>query len=422
MPVDTRINIPFIPQEGITAQILSAIQMANEQHFHQQQIGLQQQQTGIQQQQANTAASKAPSEIEEAKARTGLYGVQAQHQQVQLDNMRRTQQMFDSPVDTTQLPKGQWLPTGTPQHLAPLLSPMIPKDLTEQEKNVIEAGAREGQEVARNSGNMGDYYKTVRQGIDSIATARNATMKPEGERALGSDRVDQLNQGMQARWQVLNPGQDLPKSFILPATATQKDFEHTDKLLEAVEKAHGVKAQQDTANAMHQETLRLQKENAGRKDSDFIDKNYVKPANDTEKSYQMFVDAYNNRNDAKTGAESMLALSTHLNTTFGNVKGARVTKDMIQEHLGARSVSDSAQVAVQKLSNGDVLSQDQWDAFKGLITQSRNLSWQTVQKEAKRRDVDVSGSLPADLKGGKAGGGLSPEAAAYLKSQGVPVP
>jgi hypothetical protein len=47
-----------------------------------------------------------------------------------------------------------------------------------------------------------------------------------------------------------------------------------------------------------------------------------------------------------------------------------------------------------------VLSPNQWDAFKGLISQSRNLSWGTVQKEAKRRGVDVSGSLPDDVKGG----------------------
>ena len=137
-----------------------------------------------------------------------------------------------------------------------------------------------------------------------------------------------------------------------------------------------------------------------RKDADFIDKNYVKPANDAEKSYQMFMEAYNNRNNAKTGAESMLALSTHLATTFGNVKGARVTKDMIEHHLGARGVSDKVLVAVQKLTNGDVLSPDQWDAFKSLISNSRKLNWETAQKEAKRRDVDISGSVPKDVSGG----------------------
>lgn len=134
------------------------------------------------------------------------------------------------------------------------------------------------------------------------------------------------------------------------------------------------------------------------KDQDFIDKNYVKPANDKEQSYQMFVDAYNNRNNAKTGAESMLALSQHLATTFGTVKGSRVTKDMIEHHLGARGITDKMLVAVQRLVNGDALSPDQWDEFKHLIGQSRKLAWDTAQKEAKRRDVDISGSVPEDLK------------------------
>ena len=93
------------------------------------------------------------------------------------------------------------------------------------------------------------------------------------------------------------------------------------------------------------------------------DKAYVQPAEQVEKSYQMMNQAYNEYQgaaaqgkDLPTGAQSMVALSTHLATTFGNVKGSRITKDMIQEHLGARSISDAASVAIQKLTNGDVLS------------------------------------------------------------------
>lgn len=151
---------------------------------------------------------------------------------------------------------------------------------------------------------------------------------------------------------------------------------------------------------LQREGLDIRQQQADRQDTNFIDKNYVKPANDAEKSYQMFMDAYNNRNNAKTGAPSMLALSTHLATTFGNVKGSRVTKDMIQEHLGARGISDKALVAVQKLTNGDVLSENQWNEFRDLIANSRRLNWEAAQKEAKRRNVDISGSLPADLQGG----------------------
>jgi hypothetical protein len=149
--------------------------------------------------------------------------------------------------------------------------------------------------------------------------------------------------------------------------------------------------------------------NAGKGALSSLNKDYVKPANDVEKSYQMMNNAYNDYKAAAakgqelpTGAESMLALSTHLSTTFGNVKGSRVTKDMIEHHLGARSVPDSAVVAVQRLTNGDVLSPDQWDAFHKLIGESRKLSWGTAVKEAKRANLPVD-FLPPDLQGEGAG-------------------
>jgi len=142
---------------------------------------------------------------------------------------------------------------------------------------------------------------------------------------------------------------------------------------------------------------------ASRKDIDALDKAYVQPANAVEKSYDMMDHAYQEYEDARakgkdlpTGAQSMVALSTHLSTTFGNVKGSRITKDMIQEHLGARGVSDKALVAFQKLSNGDVLSPDQWEAFHSLISESRTLSWQTAVKEAERKHVSIN-FLPDDL-------------------------
>lgn len=134
------------------------------------------------------------------------------------------------------------------------------------------------------------------------------------------------------------------------------------------------------------------------------DKAYVQPAEGIEKSFDMMDQAYNEYKAAKakgqdlpTGAQSMLALSTHLSTTFGNVKGARVTKDMIHEHLGARSISDDALVAFQRLTNGDQLSPAQWEAFHNLIGQSRNLSWQTAVKEAVRKGIPID-FLPKDLQ------------------------
>jgi hypothetical protein len=157
----------------------------------------------------------------------------------------------------------------------------------------------------------------------------------------------------------------------------------------------------------------IAKQNVSRTDVRQHDKAYVQPAEAVEKSYQMMNNAYNDYKAAKaegkelpTGAESMLALSTHLSTTFGNVKGAKITKDMIEHHLGARSISDSALAAVQKLTNGDVLAPAQWEAFHKLISESRNTSWQIAEKEANRKKIPVD-FLPPDVKQGTPVGGNS---------------
>jgi hypothetical protein len=120
------------------------------------------------------------------------------------------------------------------------------------------------------------------------------------------------------------------------------------------------------------------------------------PAETVEKSYDMMDHAYREYKAAQaqgkelpTGAQSMVALSTHLSTTFGQVKGSRITKDMIQEHLHSRSISDDAIVAVNKLINGDKLSPGQWEAFHDLIKTSRNLSWDTAVREADRKHVPI---------------------------------
>ncbi len=130
-------------------------------------------------------------------------------------------------------------------------------------------------------------------------------------------------------------------------------------------------------------------------------------AQDTEKSFGMFQNAYGEFQAAQaagkklpTGAQSMVALSTHLGTTFGNVKGSRITKDMIKEHLGARSISDDALVATQKLTNGDVLSPAQWKAFGQMISESRNLTWDNTATNAHYIGLPAD-FLPADYVAAK---------------------
>ena len=85
----------------------------------------------------------------------------------------------------------------------------------------------------------------------AVAKIRRLANPPEGELPLPN--VDQMNQGLASRWQVLNPGKPLPPQFTLPPNATQKDFDRIDKMLTQTEQATGIKAQQDSANQMRQQ-------------------------------------------------------------------------------------------------------------------------------------------------------------------------
>ena len=152
--------------------------------------------------------------------------------------------------------------------------------------------------------------------------------------------------------------------------------------------------------------------NASRQDVRFHDEHYVLPAEAKEQAYEISDHAYREYMQARqkgkelpTGAQSMVELSQHLATTFGSVKGARVTKDMIEQHLGARGVGDKAVVAVNSLINGDKLSSDQWDAYHDLIQSSRNASWGTAVKEAARKGIPIN-FLPPDLQSKKVNGVL----------------
>ena len=72
-------------------------------------------------------------------------------------------------------------------------------------------------------------------------------------------KVPQLNDALTQRYQVLHPGQSLPAPFTLGQNASKADFDRIDKILEATERSQGTKAQQDTANAMREQTLALTK-------------------------------------------------------------------------------------------------------------------------------------------------------------------
>jgi hypothetical protein len=185
----------------------------------------------------------------------------------------------------------------------------------------------------------------------------------------------------------------------------------------------------DVQTTLAPQTLDVKAGQALSKNMLYHDKNYVQPALQSEQSYRLANNAYNDYMNAAakgqelpTGAQSMLMLSQHLANTFGTVKGARVTKDMIQEHLGARSITDSMEVAINRLVNGDQLSSAQWGAFHKLIGEARLEKWRTAASEGARLGV-AQNYLPTDLAptlGRVAGSAPTPTGAATAPAAGTP--
>jgi hypothetical protein len=142
-----------------------------------------------------------------------------------------------------------------------------------------------------------------------------------------------------------------------------------------------------------------------------IDREFIKPAADIELSYQKFLDAYKDyKGGAKSGAPSMQALAQHLASTIGSVKGMRGGEQILNQHVGARSVGDTLSVYAQKLSTGNALSANQWNDFKSMITASRRFAWGNAATQASGIGVDIRQRMPQDL-GGKAASITNPAAA-----------
>jgi len=91
MPVNTDIRIPFIPQEGITSQILQAIQLANEHHHQGRQEQLQQQQ--LQQQGPLTQAQTGLVGAQTGQAQANTADIQQQIEQRKIENDIRKRAM-----------------------------------------------------------------------------------------------------------------------------------------------------------------------------------------------------------------------------------------------------------------------------------------------------------------------------------------
>src|SRR6267142_904348 len=104
MPTNVNYQVPFNPQESTTQAILHAIQLANEHHFQQQQIGLQSQQVGMQQQSLgpNIARTEADTKLANAQTETAQFNLEARKKMFSA----LTGQSPDSQAPQTQMQPG----------------------------------------------------------------------------------------------------------------------------------------------------------------------------------------------------------------------------------------------------------------------------------------------------------------------------
>jgi hypothetical protein len=183
---------------------------------------------------------------------------------------------------------------------------------------------------------------TYLEAYTDVAQAKQDTKPtPESEAPLG-DRVPQLNNMLQQRYHVLNPGQTLPAEYQVPANATQKDYDRIDKALEAEERARGTKAQQDTVNEIRRQTqenaAESKKDREAKTDTGLKEKvlTYWQPALDSAERFNVMARNYREAVDHNDQQAMLSLLANHLGMTMGLQKGARLTKDIIQEAQKSR--------------------------------------------------------------------------------------
>lgn len=238
-------------------------------------------------------------------------------------------------------------------------------------------------------------------------------MQKAQENNLPPGTVAQLNQGLQDRFRVLNPGQPLPPMYTLPPNATQKDFDRVDKLLGQTENATATKAQRDTLNAIRNQTAAIATEaRSSRADAAVTarsDKSYDRTSSALDK-IQAPLDALNMRmgrlNDTITqntpAANALVAPELLTIMAGGQGSGLRMNEAEIQRVVGGRSKWQSLEAAINQWrldpSKANSITPEQNEQIKSLV-KTVNDKLQTKIGEVNRgRDALLATDDPTDQR------------------------
>jgi hypothetical protein len=245
----------------------------------------------------------------------------------------------------------------------------------------------------------------------------------EGERPLGST-IPNLNKTLQDRYQQLNPGKPLPPQYVLPATATQKDYDRTDKALAGLETAQGTLSQRQTANAMRAQAQAALEANRAATGNAGLDRETARMAKPYETANSAASTQLDKIDDARAmingNAESQaLGIPKVLTALVGGQgTGVRITTPELNAISTARGWGGDLQGKINQISGKGKLTATQQqqltqilDDVKARISQKRQIANDALDKinGASGRDEVIAADKEArqrlgDLESGKTSG------------------
>ncbi len=245
---------------------------------------------------------------------------------------------------------------------------------------------------------------------------------PEGEKPL-AERVPQLNQAMQARYQILNKGRPLPPELTLPPNATQKDFDRVDKLLESQERSAGTLAQQQEAAAMRQQMYQLTAQNQATAALDRETQQYrtshAKAVSDADAQLEKIQEAKAMLSSGSAEAQALAVPKVMTALISGQGSGVRITQPELNAIISARGIGGSFEAFMQKIQSGKKLTPDQAQQLQviladaeGKIAQKQQIHNEALDKiggAGNRNDI-IKADQEARQRLGefeKGGGGIS---------------
>ncbi len=218
-------------------------------------------------------------------------------------------------------------------------------------------------------------------------TVKVGTAKPaEGQQPLG-DRISQLNEGLTARYQVLNPGANLPSAFLLKANATEKDFQNIDKMLEATEKARGTVAQQNEVRALREQTAALVNQGKGEKPVIAFNPKTGQRVLSTAAEARASGLA-NPVSVSETDIEKESATTKQLNDVQMNVSRYQNAVNAIPGSISQKSVNHMARILSNDVVNSTVLSPVGMATLPSILEQgARAADWNALTPEEQQATI-----------------------------------